>query len=243
MIKAEKNNLFIRLFHLYNRFLIGRSFHRLLLTKHSTLPSGEIGAIYLINHSSWWDSLILFYLNTSVFKMDAIAMMDEDGLKRFPFFRKIGAFSVDRHSAKSLVSSLKYASGELGSGKHLFMFPQGGEMHLEQRPYSFFQGAAYLHDLNPDLPVIPISFYHGFFHHQFPEWYIHVGEPLSFYNVSGRRAKTDFFEMEMERQVAGLKQLVMADKQEKFITLFKGRRGVGERWESLKKRIGSEHQT
>jgi len=190
-----------------------------------------------MNHSSWWDSLILFYLNQEKLKLDAIAMMAENGLKRFPFFRKIGAFSVNPDSRKSLMTSLNYASDQLKNNKHLFLFPQGEESHLEKHPYVFFSGAAFLKEKVPTTPVVPIVFYHGLFHHQLPEWYIHIGRPITFLEGSTRKEKTLVLEQKLEHEFAQLKQMVIADQPEQFHIILKGRQGIPQRWENMKKRV------
>ncbi|MGJ9382453.1 lysophospholipid acyltransferase family protein [Salipaludibacillus sp. CF4.18] len=122
MIKANRKTSFEKVFHLYNQRLLKKSFHQINITKDSYLPAKNNG-IYFINHSSWWDALVLFYLNQSLLKLDAIAMMDSDGLHRFPFFSKLGAYSIDTKSRHSLVTSLQYSSEQLNRNKHLFLFP------------------------------------------------------------------------------------------------------------------------
>nr|WP_233254260.1 lysophospholipid acyltransferase family protein [Salipaludibacillus keqinensis] len=213
--------------------LIKRSFHQVSLTKSSSLPTQKRG-IYLINHSSWWDSLMLFYLNQKILKLDAIAMMAEDGMKRFPFFKKIGAFSVNPGSRRSLIESLSYAAEQLKNEKHLFLFPQGNETHLEKRPFNFFSGAGYLHDKAPSTPVIPVVFYHGLFHHQLPEWFIHIGEPITFPAQSSRKEKTYLFEKAAEHELEYLKKLVILDDPSKFRVLLRGKKGIGQHWEGFK---------
>ncbi|WP_416149621.1 lysophospholipid acyltransferase family protein [Salipaludibacillus sp. HK11] len=236
MIKANKKPLFENIFHSYNKYLLRRSFHQISLSKNSTVPTEKQG-IYLINHSSWWDSLILFYLNQEKLKLDAIAMMAEEGIERFPFFAKIGAFSVNPSSRKSLMESLHYASDQLHEEKHLFLFPQGEEVHLEKRPFNFFSGAAYLQESVSSTPVIPIVFYHGLFHHQLPEWFIHIGTPIEFDQETTRKEKTVVFEKQLEYELDYLKQMIIADQPKQFQTLLKGKQGIGHRWESLKNRF------
>ncbi|SER47109.1 lysophospholipid acyltransferase family protein [Salipaludibacillus aurantiacus] len=234
MIKAERKKAFEHIFHQYNRLLIKKSFNKVFITKNSYMPSSASGGLYLINHSSWWDGLFLFYLNQRLLKLDGIAMMGEDGLKRFPFFRKLGAFSVNPSSKRSLMESLTYASDELNRGKHLFLFPQGEETHLEKRPLSFFSGAAYLHDKNSDIPVIPVTFYHGLFHHQLPDWYIHIGKPLNMERDMNRHKKTKLFEDAVTFQLGELKQTVVNGQFKSFNVLLRGKQGIGQRWEYLK---------
>ena len=104
MIEANKSAVFEAFFHIYNRWLIRRFFHQVLLTQEAYKPEQGKGSIYMLNHSSWWDSLMLFYLTKTVMNVDAVAMMEEEGLRRFPFFRKLGAFSINPASLKPGIS-------------------------------------------------------------------------------------------------------------------------------------------
>ncbi len=234
MIEAKKSRYFNYVFHIYNRWLLRRSFNQVTLSKDSYEPENKHGCIYMLNHSSWWDALILLYLNKTVLEADGIAMMGQEGLQRFPFFRKLGAFSIDTSSPGGIKSSLAYAAGQLARGKQLFIFPQGAETHLEKRPLRFFSGVAYLHEAVTEAPVVPILFYHGLFHHQLPDWYIHIGEPLVPDERWSRKDKTRYYETEMEKLLDNLKARVVEDRSDPFIPILRGRRGIGQTWSDLK---------
>ncbi|MCD8511574.1 MAG: lysophospholipid acyltransferase family protein [Bacillus sp. (in: Bacteria)] len=225
MISQKINNpLFEKVFSTYNTRLLKKHFHSIYLTKASQKQQGL--AIYLINHSSWWDSLILFHLNQTVLHTKAIAMMSQDGLSKFPFFQKLGAFPVDRSSLRSIAVALNYAKEQLESGSSLFLFPQGDEFPLEKRPFRFFSGAAYIHEKLPHIPVVPILFYHSLLHHQLPEWFIHIGKPLELQPSANRKEKTLGLEGEMEMELNHLRNLVLEEKFENFNVLLKGKEGV-----------------
>ncbi|MFA9557967.1 lysophospholipid acyltransferase family protein [Evansella sp. AB-rgal1] len=232
MIKAKKSTSFEIVFSVYNKRLLRRHFHRICLMKHWDKPTNP--AIFLVNHSSWWDPLVLFYLNTSFLETDAIAMMSEEGLTRFPFFRKIGAFSISQTSRKSIIRSLNYASEQISEGKSVFIFPQGKEIHLEKRPLSFFSGAAYLSEKHPTIPVIPITFYHSLCHYQLPEWYITIGEAIRVPNFRNRKEGTNEFEKRMESQLDELRVLVIEEKKDTFTTILQGKTGVSVKLEKFK---------
>ena len=53
------------------------------------------GALFLANHSCWWDLFLAHILNEAI-PVDGYGMMEHFNLLRFGFFRRIGAFSVDR---------------------------------------------------------------------------------------------------------------------------------------------------
>lgn len=233
MIEARKSNAFTYFFHIYNRRLLRRSFHQIMLSKDSYQPINTQSCIYIVNHSCWWDGLIVFHLNQTILKIDGIVMMGREGLAKYPFFRKLGAFSVDTSSPGGIKTSLAYATRQLAAGKQLFMFPQGEETHLEKRPLRFFSGVAYLHQKLPEVPVVPILFYHGLFHHQLPDWYIHIGQPLMCDETCSKKEITRYYEAEVEQQLDSLKARVVSDSSESFTPILRGRKRIHETWGNL----------
>jgi 1-acyl-sn-glycerol-3-phosphate acyltransferase len=235
MIKAANNRQFEKLFHLYNKQLISKNFHGLYQLKNS-VPPPKNGAIIMVNHSSWWDPLMLFYLNHTLWHTDAVAMMDEAGLLRFPFFSKLGAFSVNSRSPRSVKYALDYASSRLREGKNVFLFPQGNEYPLEKRPLSFFGGAGYLKWRVPTAPVVPVVFYHGLFHEQRPEWFVHSALPLEGAPSWNRKRWTLEAEKIMTLELEFLKQAVLEGSS--FNPLLQGKIGFAQRWENTKRYLG-----
>ncbi|MCA1054983.1 lysophospholipid acyltransferase family protein [Rossellomorea aquimaris] len=219
MIKAKKSPAFRTMFSLYHRRLMKRSFHQIYWRGHDGI--GEGAAIFTPNHSSWWDSLILFQLDRHVLTQDLHAMMHEKGMKEYPFFRLIGGFSIDRSHPKEIVRSLNYAKELLLEGKSVCLFPQGDEFHLEKRPLGFQSGVIYLMERCPEIPVIPLSFYYTFGHHQKPEAYLSAGAPVYLRDLDGdsRKSKNAHFEQLCTEQLDQLKELVVAEQVERFTKL------------------------
>lgn len=187
---------------MYLAFAFRRRFYRVYINGNPS--SSLVPGLKIANHSSWWDGLVLHYINEQIFQADSYAMMGETGLRQFPFFRKLGAFSVNSGSASSLRASLKYAEQLLRDGKNVWIFPQGEEVHLEKRPLQFRQGAAFL--LNrTQVPVQPIAFYYTFTHHSRPELFIRMGEPII---IDGRKGEIT---NKLEEQVEALLDQIKED--------------------------------
>lgn len=235
MIEADKKTAFESLFYQYNKWLLKRSFHSIMLSRQSAALPQE-GSIVLLNHSSWWDPLVLFYCNQAIWKKDAVAMMGIEGLQRFPFFRRLGAFSVDPRSSKSVMESLNYSAAQLENNKHVFLFPQGEESPLEKRPLQFFSGAGYLKQKVPTAPVVNVSYYHGLFHHQLPEWFVHVSSPLQGETDWNRKIWTGAMENYATKELDTLRDWVLHGGE--FQTILQGRAGIGQNWEKLKRKAG-----
>ncbi|NJP38820.1 lysophospholipid acyltransferase family protein [Alkalicoccus luteus] len=234
MIEAARSPMFIRVFDKYNAWLIKRHFKKVYVSR-SSVPLPDKPSILIVNHSSWWDPLFLFYYNERLWKRNSLAMMDEEGLNRYPFFAKLGAFSIGKR-ARSIHTSLQYAEQQLRNGNDIFLFPQGGENPLEE-PFSFFTGAGHLKHAVPEAPVVPVCFYHGFRHHQLPEWSMITGNPVHGAPSWNRRRWTDEMEQSMEETRSTLRR-EWNGSEKPFTIVTKGRAGIGESWENLKRRTG-----
>ncbi|KOF12041.1 acyl-phosphate glycerol 3-phosphate acyltransferase [Planococcus glaciei] len=223
MIKAKKMPLFENAFELYLNPLIRRSFANVFGRDIVQPPSQPV--LFIANHSSWWDGLLFFFLNRSVWRHDVHMMMDEKGLKRYGFFRYLGAFSINRSKPKDILASLQYAEQLLLSGKTVILFPQGEEFHQEIRPLGFSTGIAYLMEHCPDVPAIPVSFYYSFRHERKPEVWVQQGNPFYYKEIRGsaRKEKTGSIEQAITEQLDQLKSEVVSENTAAF-RKFTGRR-------------------
>ncbi|MBR2757233.1 MAG: lysophospholipid acyltransferase family protein, partial [Exiguobacterium sp.] len=141
------------------------TFHNIYIRKDDDPTPG----LFLSTHSAWWDGLIMYMINEHFLRHDIHVLMDEDGLRRFPFFRHLGAFSVKKGRLSDVRASLAYANELLMSGKSVWMFPQGQEMTQELRPVEIESGATLL--LN-DRPVHLCAMYYSFENHAEPLVYV-----------------------------------------------------------------------
>lgn len=195
MIDAKKSALFTKIFHYYNERLLKKSFYRIYLKQKSSLPDGPV--VFIANHSSWWDGLLAFYLTRTVIHQDCYAMMTEKGLKSYPFFRKIGGYSINRDNPKDVIKSLAYTSSLLELQKGVWLFPQGKEEHLEKRPLLFQPGISHVVERTSCVTVVPVSFYYTFRHNQRPEVFVSIGEGIKKEHLSSllsKKAITAFLE-------------------------------------------------
>lgn len=221
MIEAKKSRMFEKGFGLYLLPLLRRSFSHLLGSNIVQIPERPV--IFIANHSSWWDGLLFFQLNHTVWKHDIHMMMHEKNLKNYIFFRYLGAFSIDRQNPKDIIRSLQYAENLLKHNKSVVLFPQGDEFHQEIRPLAFHSGIGYLLEKHPDIPVVPITFYYSFRHEQKPEVWIRQGSPLSIEEIPGssRKEKSAFLQKVLTDQLDNLKKEVIAENTAVFDDLIR----------------------
>lgn len=217
MLQAKKSRFIEWGFTRFNRWFLRSHFQHIRLIDDIPLTKKE-NTLFIINHSSWWDPLMIFYLNEQVLKTDGYGMMHKEGIQRYPFFRKIGAYSIDPDDRKHLIHSLKYSTTLLKRGKSVWIFPQGSEQHLEKRPLDFFTGISYIIKKCPEAQIVPVSLYYSLEHSKKPNAYIQLGEPLQRENYEGlsRQDMTRYFEHEATEQLDGLKDLIVNEKHERF---------------------------
>lgn len=221
MIEAKKSHLFERAFALYLFPLMRRSFGHFLGQNIRTIPTQP--AIFIANHSSWWDGLLFFFLNRTVWKHDIHMMMHEKNLEKYKFFRKLGAFSIDKKNPKDIIRSLQYADELLKSGKSVVLFPQGDEFHQEIRPLTFHSGIGYMLEKHPEVPVISITFYYSFRHEQKPEVWIHQSDSLSIEEIPGtsRKEKAASLQQMLTNQLDELRKNVISENTVPFKDLLR----------------------
>ncbi|WP_424768093.1 lysophospholipid acyltransferase family protein [Paenibacillus sp. sgz302251] len=178
MIEANKSRMFDRLFLAYNEgYLLRNHFHFVGLQGELD-PYADRSILYVMNHSSWWDGLLAYQAFRKQSAGDHYVMMDEAQLQYFRFFRKLGAYSIDKSTPQSMIASLRYTVSLLHAGKRVWMFPQGDIRHLEQRPLGLRGGAAHVLRQCPQTVVIPVTAYHSMFHYQKTEVTLLAGNPI-----------------------------------------------------------------
>ncbi|MDR0136395.1 lysophospholipid acyltransferase family protein [Metabacillus idriensis] len=218
MIEAAKNPYFEKLFFIYNRMLFKRHFNGIYTDSCANIPDQ---AVICMNHSTWWDGLLLFHCNQTKLKHDIYIMMHEKGLIQFPFFKKLGAFSVNRDKPKDIVISLQYANTKLGENKSVCLFPQGDEKHIEKRPLGFLPGAISLLEKKKEVPILPVLFFYSFGNQKKQDIFVRILPPLFYDQLDGntRKEKNEHFECFFTKELDVLKQQVMNQDTKNFVNI------------------------
>lgn len=180
MLEAVKSDGFDRWFYRYNSlYLLRRHFHSIGICGElqPSVAAGR-GILYLMNHSSWWDGLLAYHAAGRQAASRQYFMMEEEQLRKYAFFRKLGAYSINRINAGDVKASLRYTAGLLESGGRVWMYPEGEILPLEHRPLRLKEGAALVLRLSPQTAVVPVTLYHGLFRHTKPEATLLAGAPL-----------------------------------------------------------------
>lgn len=188
MIPAAKSKPFNQLFYLYNQYyLLRRRFRSFTLSgtldpQFDSVSGSTIDpnwpVLYFMNHSSWWDGLLLYHASRRTSTGDHYVMMEERQLQQYAFFRKLGAYSINKESASAIRKTMQYTTGLLQSGKRVWIFPQGEILHQDARPIRFRPGIGLLLRRSPQTLAVPVTLCHGMVQHDMPEVSMLAGPPL-----------------------------------------------------------------
>ncbi len=140
---------------------------------------GQASVLLIANHTAWWDPMLALWLTLAQVEHAAsYGMMDAANLRRFRFFRWVGAFGVDRTSRRDGARASRYAIALLRQpGTAVWLFPQGAEQppHV---PLRFEPGAAGIARRTPGVRVIPVAFVYVFEGDERPHAYVSIGDPM-----------------------------------------------------------------
>lgn len=158
--------------------------------------------LFVSNHTSWWDPMVTMMLAVDHFDLDGYAMMDAKNLRELGFFARAGAFGVDPNDARDGVRAIRYAAKLLDRpGRAVWIYPQGSERPIDERPLDFQPGAAAVARAVDDVSVIPIAVHYRFGGTEYPEMRIAVGEPIEVSRnlEEGRMAQSEAVENGLDR--------------------------------------------
>ena len=138
--------------------------------------------IFYAPHMNWWDGIVGYNLMRRAFKPPKIRMMIEE-LNRFPLFQLIGAFPINKASARESMKSLKYIIDDLKSGDMGFwIFPQGIVKPPNSRPIEFQTGMVYIAEniakKHGGVNLIPVIVNYTFLREDRPECLCIVDNPV-----------------------------------------------------------------
>ncbi|MGG1696130.1 lysophospholipid acyltransferase family protein [Bacillus zhangzhouensis] len=240
MKESDKSRSFRRIFSLYlERYLLHKHF-RFVMMKGTVDPKEKLPVLYLANHSSWWDGLIIFLLTEKASELDHYMMMEEKQLKQYAFFRKLGAFPVHKEKLKSVKQSLMTAKESMQSGAAVWLFPQGKIMHQDMRPLELEGGASFLVRQFEQVVIKPVTLQYTFNQFQKPTVSVVFGEDAL---VSGgllrSKEATRMLGDMLEKQLNSHQAQVIADPDfstnEEFRQVTRTSRSTSDAFDSFKK--------
>ncbi|AIQ55212.1 lysophospholipid acyltransferase family protein [Paenibacillus sp. FSL R7-0331] len=212
MLEAARSSSFDALFYRYNSLYLLRRHFRAIGLSGDLQPAsaGDRPVLYIMNHSSWWDGLLAYHAAKVLTRRRQYFMMEEAQLRKFQFFRRLGAYSINRSEPADVRASLRYTAGLLGEGGSVWMYPEGELLPLEHRPLELKEGAAVVLRLCPDAAVVPVTLYHGLFFHPKPEATLVAGPPqIHPWKAMDRHSITALLASCLREQLDGHRRLIL----------------------------------
>ena len=236
MIKASKNRLFESLFSYYNTRLLRKHFYKIFISGEENILSlhKRKPAILYANHSNWWDGLAVFYLSKKLWNIDAYVMMDIEQMQKYRFFKRVGAFSVNRGNAKEAMESIEYAVNLLKNRQRvLWIFPQGTMLPNDFRPIVFFNGISKIAQKLGEVNLIPVAFRYEFLMEQRPEIFISIGKAKSTGSFENIKDLTADLNDKLLKELDRLKNRVIKSEFSGFRTILQGRESVNKKVDTV----------
>jgi 1-acyl-sn-glycerol-3-phosphate acyltransferase len=184
--------------------------------------AAEAPLLVVSNHTSWWDPLVALHVSTHMLGMAGHAMMDAKNLRRLPFFALVGAFGVDRDNPTDGAAVIRYAARILETpGNLVWVFPQGMERPVTERPLGFRAGSGEVARVAKKAKVLPVGLRYEFGRTERPTMWISFGEVVP----AGRdSAKNRITQKEaVTAQMDGIERAVRGEGAEEFATYWRMR--------------------
>ena len=167
MIYPKRKSFIFWIFKWYVKRIVNKKFESIIFDKISL--EREKSVILIANHFSFWDSLILFWVNEQLFKKQAYVMDLEETMRKEKFLKYGGAFSIGK-KPEDIIASLNYAACLLNDPDNLvLMFPQGKlysnfveQVHFEKGVLNIIK------KVNPDVQIVFAATFVQYFKHKKP---------------------------------------------------------------------------
>jgi 1-acyl-sn-glycerol-3-phosphate acyltransferase len=213
MIVDAKHRVLTPMWSKYVKWKLGRAFRGVWV--EGQLPPGSEPLVLYANHTNFWDGFIA-HLVVEHAGRDGYAVMEEINLRRFRMLTRLGAFSVERGSARSSLQTLRHAATVLRRpAATVLIFPQGaiGPFNHALR---FERGVEVL-ARKSQVRCVPMAVRYAMFEHEYPDVVVRVGPPHAAETAEA-----------MARRLTALRDDVAALAAPAGVAVIRGRRSLAE---------------
>ncbi|MFA7288580.1 MAG: lysophospholipid acyltransferase family protein [Melioribacteraceae bacterium] len=178
MIKADHKKYARVIFDFYINRLLKKSFSWIYLDGEIPKINSSLPLVITPNHISWWDGFFIDFINRKYFKRKFHILMLEEQLKKYSFFKKLGAFGFNPNSASSIIEVRNYISEILNDKNSLLIiYPQGVIEPYEKKPLTIKEGIKiFLHDKK--FSLLSIAFKIQYLEEKNPALFIRTSDPI-----------------------------------------------------------------
>lgn len=183
MIKAKHNKAARMLFNVYISKLLKKNFSQFRMINEFPEISSDKGLIITPNHISWWDGFFIDAVTRKYLPERKIyLLMLEEELKKYWFFRYLGAYSINQKNRVSISKTVRYSKSLLKNNSNfMVLYPQGEIEPFDKRPPKLEQGIRLFGGPN-DL-VLPAAFKIEYASEKQPSVLFRAGKLLPFSSV------------------------------------------------------------
>lgn len=160
LLKAKHSKIARLVFNPYINRLIKKSFSNFYLANELPSIPSDKSLLITPNHISWWDGFFVDFLARKMIDKKLHLMMLESSLKKYWFFNKLGAYSIEPERNSSVLETTKYTREILTKPKNFVVtYPQGEIEPFEKRPLQIKEGIKlFLKDAAEQTEVLPVGF-------------------------------------------------------------------------------------
>lgn len=181
MIRAEHSVLPRCFFYPYFDRLLRKNFSHFFLANKPPNVDPHKSLIITPNHFTWWDGFFILKICRYYIEKRFHLMMLEEQLSRYPYFRRLGAYSIDPGDTGSVRETLRYSVALLQHPDNLVVFyPQGKIESYDKRPVVLQKG---IHSLikrtGPASSLLITGFKINYYNEKHPEIIVRFGDYFS----------------------------------------------------------------
>ncbi|MCS7053757.1 MAG: lysophospholipid acyltransferase family protein [Ignavibacterium sp.] len=160
MIKADHKIWANTIFNIYLNRLLKKYFNEFIIIGETPIIDSNKSLMILPNHFSWWDGFFIYKVIKNFTDKSFHIMMLETQLKRYWFFQKLGAYSINQNNPKSVIESLNYTIELLNDKSNLtVIYPQGEIQPQEEKNIIFNKGVNFICEKSKsDFQILPVAF-------------------------------------------------------------------------------------
>jgi 1-acyl-sn-glycerol-3-phosphate acyltransferase len=171
------------LFERYLKHLFNRHFTTFNLFGIVPQVPKDVPILILPNHNSWWDGFFVHNLNKRFFQRRLYVMMLEEQLRKYPFFRYVGAYGIIPDNPHDIRKSINYTVNIIEKpppeGAALCMFPQGELVSWYQNPLNYQRGIeVIIRRTKQPLILLPLMSRIEYLNEQYPHVFFLFGTPI-----------------------------------------------------------------
>ncbi len=159
LIKAEHKKWARSLYDFYIFRLLKKNFSGIYLLNDKPNIDDSRSLVITPNHFSWWDGFFVDYVMKKFTDKKIHLLMLEEQLKKYWFFRKVGAYSINHNNPKSIIETISYTQEILKSPfNYVVFYPQGEIEPYDKRPLSIKEGIKKFINTKPFTQVLIAAF-------------------------------------------------------------------------------------